>query len=314
MAERRQVRINGYPIDLAKNETITYPSKVTPRPAESGSDFVDNIKNDPVQVELECLVSDTPIGKIATDETRSSLSDGALPSEDAHARLLAVRAAKQPIVVETTRGTFHNMAMVNLSEPSNSTTTGGLTFTVSFTQIVVKSNRRSRVRVATQMPNGVVNFGLSLDRLTDGKKFLWRKGKPPGTSPATIPPGEIVGTEVLTNERGVTRHANGKALTEKEKADFQKDLLRDAQLSELRQIDDRLIGNPRSKLVNATTARTTDNFHRFQDEKVANPGKAVDPHLFGLAGKPEAFDPNDQKQVSEEVARNRDVGIGSPPM
>lgn len=313
MAERRQVRINGYPIDLAKNETITYPSKVTPRPAESGSDFVDNIKNDPVQIELECLVSDTPIGRIATDETRSSLGDGALPSEDAHARLMAVRAAKQPIVVETTRGTFQNMVMVNLSEPSNSTTTGGLTFTVSLTQIVVKSNRRSRVRVATNLPNGVVNFGLSLDKLTDGKRFLWRKGKPPGTSPATEPPGEIVGTEVLTSERGVTRHLNGKALTEKEKADFSKDLLRDAQLSELRNLD-RLANDPKSKLADASAARTTDNFHRFQDAKVANPGKAVDPHLFGLSGKPEAFDPNDQQQVNDEAARNRGLGSGTPPM
>ncbi len=144
---KRVVKIAGYPIDLARSEEIRYPSKITSHPAESGTDFTDHIKNDPIEITLECLVSDTPIGAIATDTTRSNL-DGRKPSEDAHARMVAVRDARIPVVVECSKGTFENMGLESLTEPANSSTTGGLTFTVRFQPSTVGS-KSATLRIAS---------------------------------------------------------------------------------------------------------------------------------------------------------------------
>jgi hypothetical protein len=299
---RRTVRINGYPIDIAKNEEIRYPSKVTKHPASVGSDFSDNIRNEGVEITLECLVSNTPIGRIAADPTRQVTAGASpIPSEDARASLLRVRASRQPIVVETTKGTFINMALEELSEVANSNTTGGLTFTAKFVQIVVRSNKRTKVRVATRLPGGAVDFGLSVDKITDGKHFLWRHGNPPGLSPGTIPKGVITMTEIVTVRGGKTVHdSTGKALNTKELQDFVKDLDRDALIMEERALSRLSKPNP----TDIKVKQTLDNYDSYKDTKFANPGKKIDPKLFGLSGRPEAYNPNDPQQAAEFAARD----------
>lgn len=278
---KRIVRINGYPIDLARSEEIRYPSKITPHPAESGTDFVDHIKNDGIEISLECLVSDSPIGEIATDPTRQNLQ-GSKPSEDAHARLVAIREARVPIVVECSKGTFENMGMLDLTEPANSTTTGGLTFTIKLLQIVVKSNKRTLVRTATRLANGQVDQGIVLDRLRDGQTTLWRKGKPAGKP-------TIIGSEIVFVKGGKILHADQKTqLTDKEFRAFSKDLARDSEGTMT--VSEREAEKSKAKEINASeTLKRQESYLNAQE---ANPGKKVDPALFGLTGKPKAFDPN----------------------
>ncbi len=283
MAKRR-VKIAGYPIDLARSEEIRYPSKITPHPADSGSDFTDHIKNDGIEITLECLVSDSPIGGIATDPTRSNLN-GRRPSEDAHARLLAIRDARLPVVVECSKGTFENMGLEDLTEPANSSTAGGLTFTAKFLQIVIRSNKRSKVRVATKLPNGVIDNGVVLDRLIDGQTTLWRKGKPPGTGPDTKPfKGVIVGSEIVFCSKGKILHSDHKTeLTDKEFRAFAKDLARDS-------VGQQTVSERRSEAKKVNAAETMKRQESYRNAQVANPGKKIDPALFGLTGKPKAFE------------------------
>ena len=92
--------IDGFPMDLALSEEHRFPGEVTSYPVEQGADISDHIRTLPEEITLECIVSDTPIGEVATDATRTS---GTLPAEAALAKLLEIRnrRPRRPVPVET---------------------------------------------------------------------------------------------------------------------------------------------------------------------------------------------------------------------
>lgn len=181
------VYINGYPMDLAISETHGFESEVTEHPVERGADMVDHVRARPIEIRLECIVSDTPIGAIATDPTRlPEGQDAPLPSEDAYARLLAIRDARQPVPVETSLGTFTSMALLSLSVPRSRETTGGLFFTVAFRQIVVRENQRVTVRTAEPNAKRSGRHGYRSGKRPLPLTIWWNPRWPPGT-------GELIG-------------------------------------------------------------------------------------------------------------------------
>lgn len=136
------VMIDGYVIDVAVSENHEFPSEVTQLPVESGADLTDHVRNRPVVVTLEGVVSDTPIGTVA-----SLRAPGSLPSEEALAKLREIRARREPVTIVTSLGTYENMALLNLSAPRSSDTGEALRFTATFQQIELKTNERTTVRV-----------------------------------------------------------------------------------------------------------------------------------------------------------------------
>lgn len=153
------IRINGYPIDLALSEDHAFESEVTEYPVESGADVSDNIRNRPLEITLEGVVSDTPIGAIALDPTRKLEIGAPSPSRDAYARIIDIRAAREPVILETSLGKFESMALVSLGIPRDRATGKALKFTVKFRQIEIKKNARTTVRVAVPNADGKVNGG-----------------------------------------------------------------------------------------------------------------------------------------------------------
>lgn len=168
------ISIDGYPIDLAISEDHNFESEVTKYPAESGSKLTDNIQNNPAEITLEGVVSDTPIGKIATDPTRQFTlasvggSGNGRFSSDAYERLLAIREAREPVTIETTLGKFDSMALTKLSVPISKDTGRALRFTVTFTQIEIKVNKRTTSRVAVPNGTGKTNGGNRQLKNRDG--------------------------------------------------------------------------------------------------------------------------------------------------
>jgi len=170
------VRIGGPPplpsylMDLALSEEFSFPGEATKFPVEKGVDFTDHIRELPDEVTLECIVSDTPIGDVATDPTRQPATgpDGttstALPSAEALQRLRELKAARRPVRIETTLGTFTSMAFIDLNVPVSKDKSpgrsdpdpkkqrpGALFFTAKFRKVVVTTNTRTKVRVRTSM-------------------------------------------------------------------------------------------------------------------------------------------------------------------
>src|SRR5688572_9525100 len=117
------IRIDGFPMDLSLSEGHTFPGEVTRYPVESGADMSDHILDLPEEVTLECIVSDSPSGDVATDPTRQLgevPADGLLdpnaplPSADALEHLREMKRRRRPVSIETSLGVFVSMACVEI--------------------------------------------------------------------------------------------------------------------------------------------------------------------------------------------------------
>lgn len=148
------VRINGYLMDLALNEGHSFPGEVTKYPVESGPDTSDHIRDLPIEITLECVVSDTPIGDVATDESRrvdDATGETPLPSVDALAKLREFKAARRPVTLETSLGKFSSMAFESLDVPRDKDKNNALFFTAKFVEFRTTTNERTKIRVKVPM-------------------------------------------------------------------------------------------------------------------------------------------------------------------
>lgn len=151
------ITIDGYPIDASLTETHTYDADVTSYPVESGSTITDNVRPKPVTVELECIVSDSPLNAVLAARRNLDLADPAFldsPSTEALERMIAIRDKREPVTIETALKVYQNMVMTSMGVTVNKDTGKALRFTASFTQIVIVTNLRARIRVASPaVPN-----------------------------------------------------------------------------------------------------------------------------------------------------------------
>lgn len=182
------IRIDGFPMDLALAESHSFPGEATQYPVEAGADFSDHIRDLPEEIELECIVSDSPSGAIANDPTRKGEAgpDGntPLPSAAALEKLRLMKARRQPVSIETSLGVFTSMACVGLDVPKDAAKSNGLFFTAKFQKINVVTNRRTRTRVRTDLagaggkgkPKVVAGTGM----IVTNSIVIWNHGNPPG--------------------------------------------------------------------------------------------------------------------------------------
>ncbi len=169
------VLIDGFLIDAALAESHKRSSTATKFPVESGATFSDHIVRDPRQYVVEGIVSNTPIGDVATARENETAAAGedleVLPADEAIARLERIYERSRPVTVQSTSRLYENMTMVDLDIPRDRTTGNALRFTATFEQIVVITNTRSTVRT---IPSG------------QGKAKLGSKAA------SIIPPGSTV--------------------------------------------------------------------------------------------------------------------------
>jgi hypothetical protein len=158
--------IDGFLIDCSLSENHTFDSDVTDYPVESGSSVSDNIRPLPIQVDIEGLVSNTPIGLMrekraspdATDRTfllqltRDILGVASRPTDDAYALFERIRDAREPVTITTSLRTFDNMVMQSLAIPRGDHM-DHLRFQAKFKQIITVENKRT-IRVSTPIGTG----------------------------------------------------------------------------------------------------------------------------------------------------------------
>lgn len=185
------VTIDGYLIDAALTEGHKYSATVTKYPIESGSSIADNITKDPLQVTIEGVVSDTPLGNAVQARQAAQTSPDTtfefLPSDDALARLIAIFDAEEPVTIETSLKRFENMVLIDLDVPRDADTGDALHFTATFEQVTIVTNNRTTVRVASpnnakkkkaSKPPLVNAYGKAQTITTaDGKILVWNDKK-----------------------------------------------------------------------------------------------------------------------------------------
>lgn len=138
------VKIAGFLIDATISISRQRSSDVTDEPVEDGSSFVDNIRPLPMILNLDCVVSDTPIGAAAVERAGTTT----LPSSDARALLTRIHEERQPITIQTDTDTFTSMAVQSIDDTEDARTGEALRFRATFKQVKVVRNSRTITRTA----------------------------------------------------------------------------------------------------------------------------------------------------------------------
>lgn len=134
--------INNFLLDCLLSDNHTFAAEVTKFPVESGGTITDNIRNEPLVVVMDCLVSNTPIGQLV--DLRDKVNE---PADAAYDMLLKVRSDRLPVTIRTSLRTYSNMALSNLTIPRASGRGDELRFTATFQEIEIVVNKRG-TRVA----------------------------------------------------------------------------------------------------------------------------------------------------------------------
>jgi len=133
--------IDDQPFDAVISETHTLEAEITEYPVESGSVISDNIRRKPISIQMECIVSNTPIGAARKFRNYPNATETfweTLKYRFDNAELVTVRS---------TRGTFKNMAIKSLSVPRDSGTGDAMRFTLSLQQLNILDTKRTRVAI-----------------------------------------------------------------------------------------------------------------------------------------------------------------------
>lgn len=146
--------IDGFEIDAELVSDHTFDSEVTDHPVEVGADVSDNVRPLPIMVQIEGVVSDTPLGTLA-----SRRSVGVLPSDDALSKLLTIRDAREPIKISTSLRSYDSMIMQALQITKDSTTGRALRFRATFKQVIIVANERVTRRTVVPRSKSSVNRG-----------------------------------------------------------------------------------------------------------------------------------------------------------
>ncbi len=141
-------------IDCLLSDEHVFESEVTDYPVESGADVTDNVRPKPIQITMECIVSNSPINS----EVISSRSDVTKSADEAYAYLLAIRDAREPVTIRTSIKTYNSMVLQSLTIPKSGSVGDGLRFTCVWREVIIVSNTRS-TRVAS--PRAVGAHGLN---------------------------------------------------------------------------------------------------------------------------------------------------------
>lgn len=152
------VSIDGYDIDVFVTEEHSHECEVTELPIESGSDVSDHVRVKPDSVSVEGIVSDTPIGRVS-EVRQPDFDAGLMPSDAAYDYLKRLRSERRTFVVVTSRAVYDSMVFQSLNVTETADNGDILRFRAVFKQIVVRSNARATVPVATPRGRGKVKRG-----------------------------------------------------------------------------------------------------------------------------------------------------------
>lgn len=164
-------------VDATTREVPTYEADLSKNPVEDGPDVTDHIRIRPVRLEIEGVISETPLtlassvqglvasglGGIAGRATGSSLVGAAAtvvggaigaklfgesknPALEAYKKLLDLFSKREPFTVTSKLESYANMVITKLTFPRDPRTGKALIFNATFEQIQVVVAKTARVK------------------------------------------------------------------------------------------------------------------------------------------------------------------------
>jgi hypothetical protein len=138
------IEVGEYRIDLAMTERLTYEADVTEHAMERGVDSTDHVRAKLAVLELEAVVSDTPIGRIALVR---QLDGSVSPSREAFETFQKIHFARKPLRVVCSYGPFDLMVLASLETTKDAESQHAFLFTATFKEIRIVETERTTVKV-----------------------------------------------------------------------------------------------------------------------------------------------------------------------
>ena len=152
-SEYTPIDIGGFIVDASIEESHGFDSEITSFPVESGGVISDHVRLLPLALQLECIVSDTPIGaKIeAVRASTGSLDTANVKSwsDRAHEHFKTLRDKREPFDVVTSLQTYKSMIIERYSPMRRVGDGHSLRFSLSLRSLNIVTNDRTFVKTAT---------------------------------------------------------------------------------------------------------------------------------------------------------------------
>ncbi len=137
----------GIVIDALVTEEPSFTAEVTKNPVEGGAKISDHIQLKPVELSLEGVISDAPLGYAVIGNIQnlvrqvSNIFSGSSRSLDAFNELLALRNNRMPFTVVTSLKRYKNMVMTELSVPRTAQTGNAIHFRCKMEEVIIVSSQ-----------------------------------------------------------------------------------------------------------------------------------------------------------------------------
>lgn len=157
----KPTQIDSIIIDATIVETHTFDSEITDHPVEEGENVSDHSRPKPDRLQLECIVSNSPItreqqrrvinaGSVRFESVSSSPPARGSPghAENAYRRLLEIRDNGLLIDVVTRLRSYTSMGIESISIPVTARDSDALHFTVQLKHVRIVRNKLTRTTAA----------------------------------------------------------------------------------------------------------------------------------------------------------------------
>lgn len=188
---RQKAQIGIIQFDASVSETHTSASEVTDHPVEEGSTITDHIRKLPKTIEINGIVTNTPLVFLATFFAESPLTVDLNPTdsrvESAYSELERIQEEGEVVDVVTSFREYSNMAITNVSVTRDKSTGNVLDCTVSLREILFAR----ALTLDLPIPKNVAN------------KAAKNKGKKPKTE-STAKQGAEADSMLSSVKKGIT--------------------------------------------------------------------------------------------------------------
>lgn len=163
-------------VDVTLSESYSLDSEITDYPVESGGSISDNIRPRPRSLDIECIVSNTPLDRFRLVRQYNENGE-CLAARMAQEFLESIYTTREPVTIVASKGVYTDMGMQNLTMQVNKDTGDALHFTAKFQQIERVSNARVEIkRTSTRNTKNKVSLGAQPLSFANEQVVRWRKG------------------------------------------------------------------------------------------------------------------------------------------
>jgi len=145
--EKQKARIGVVELDAALSETHSKEALVTDHPVEFGADVSDHIRRLPDSVEINGIVSNTPLVFL------SAVTESPTRAEDAYEELRRIMDEGELVTVATTLREYSNMALTNLAVARDAASGNVMNATMSLREIIIAETQTVEAPVPAAAAN-----------------------------------------------------------------------------------------------------------------------------------------------------------------